>query len=214
MTAVDLIIFDFDGTLVDTGKDIVQSVNYTLRELSIAEKTSEEIIAYIGEGVQKLIEKSIGSENREEYEIAKGIFMKYYGEHLLDNTILYPGVTEVLQHFESKRKWIVTNKLHAFTTIIAERLQVTYFFDGILGRDSISFAKPDARVVHGILKRYGIPKDRTVVVGDGIFDIEMAKNAGVWSCAFLNGFGERETLLRLNPDFSYRNITELMALFC
>jgi phosphoglycolate phosphatase len=214
MTAVDLLIFDFDGTLVDTGEDLVETVNYTLRTLGFPGKTFAEIVGYIGEGVSRLLERSLGVENLERHEEAKGIFMKYYSEHLLDNTRLYPGVMEILRHFEAKRKWIVTNKTYAFTAIIAERLKVIHFFDGIIGRDCYSFAKPDARLVEGILERYGIQKDRTLVVGDGLHDIEMAKNTGVWSCAFLNGLGAREALLRLRPDFFIESIVELKTLFC
>jgi phosphoglycolate phosphatase len=214
MTAVDLMIFDFDGTLVDTGEDLANSVNHTLRAFNLAEKPFHEIMSYIGEGVRRLLEKSLGPGNCDNLEEAKEIFMGYYSKHLLDHTRLYPGVMEVLRHFASKPKWIVTNKTFTFTELIARRLEILHDFEGIIGIDSIAVAKPDAEVVQSIIERYGIQSDRTVVVGDGVQDIEMAKNAGAWSCAFLNGLGTRETLMRLRPDFCCESIEELKGLFC
>ncbi len=214
MVVVDLMVFDFDGTLVDTGRDIVKAVNFTLRSLGLPERPYEEAIGFIGDGVQRLLERSLGEEKKTLYAEAQKIFLAYYGDHLLDTTSLYTGVDDVLRHFEAKKKWIVTNKLYEFTTRIAGALQIHGYFDGIMGRDSTPYAKPDARLLKGLMERYGVSRERTVVFGDGVHDMGMARNAGAWGCAFLGGLGDRKELLRQCPDFACENILELKTLFC
>jgi phosphoglycolate phosphatase len=214
MIAVDLMVFDFDGTLVDTGEDIVRAVNFTLRSLGLPERPYEEAIGFIGDGLQLLMERSLGEEKKKLYSEARTIFLKYYGEHLLDTTGLYPGVDDVLRHFHAKKKWIVTNKLYEFTIRIAGALRIHGYFDGIMGRDSTPYAKPDARILKGLMERYGVSRERTVVVGDGVHDMGMARNAGAWGCAFLSGLGDRKELLNRRPDFTCENILELKTLFC
>jgi phosphoglycolate phosphatase len=214
MLRVDLMVFDFDGTLADTGRDIVQAVNVTLRTLGLPERPYEEAIGFIGDGVQLLLERSLGEEKMGLYAEARKIFLTYYGEHLLDTTGLYDGVEEVLGHFEAKKKWIVTNKLYAFTVKIAETLGIRRCFEGIIGRDSTPYAKPDARLLRGLMTRYDVSGERTVVIGDGIHDLIMAGSAGAWGCAFLNGLGDRKKLLRHSPDFACEHILELKTFFC
>jgi len=211
---VDLMVFDFDGTLADTGRDIVQAVNVTLRSLGLPERPYEEAVGFIGDGIQLLLERSLGENQKGRYAEARDIFLTYYGDHLLDTTGLYDGVEEVLGHFEAKKKWIVTNKLHAFTVKIAEALGIRKYFEGIIGRDSTPYTKPDARLLGGVMKRHGVSGERTVVIGDGIYDLMMAASAGAWGCAFLNGLGDRRKLLHQNPDFTCERIRELKTLFC
>jgi len=213
MVAVDLMVFDFDGTLVDTGKDIIRAVNFTLRSLGLPERSYEEGIGFIGDGLQHLLERSLGEENKKLYEEARDIFSVHYGDHLLDTTGLYAGVDDVLRHFEAKKKWIVTNKRYAFTVRIAEALQIRGYFEGIMGRDSTPYVKPDARLLEGLMRRHGVSRERTVVIGDGVHDMGMARNAGAWGCAYLCGLGDRVELLRQCPDFACEDILELKTLF-
>jgi len=213
MVFVDLMVFDFDGTLADTGKDIVASVNFTLQSLGMPGRPYEEVIGFIGDGVRTLIERSLGPEKGHLYPEALEVFRAHYREHLLEASRLYPGVDDVLRHFAEKKKWIVTNKSYEFTVKIAEALGIQRFFEGIIGRDSLPYAKPDARVLQGIMEKDGARKERTVVIGDGPQDIRMAKNAGVWGCACLGGLGHREALLHERPDFSCESIMELKAMF-
>ncbi|OPY13814.1 MAG: Phosphoglycolate phosphatase [Syntrophus sp. PtaB.Bin001] len=213
MKSVELMVFDFDGTLVDTGKDLVNSVNHTLKQLSLAILPEKKIISFIGDGVQKLIERSLGQSFPGCFEEAMEIFDKYYTEHLLDSTKLYPGIKEVLRHFDEKRKIIITNKRHHFTVQITDALHITNYFDEIVGADSRPYRKPDSRLVETFIEKYRVPQGKTIVVGDGINDVLLAKNAGVISCAFLNGLGSREDLLSLNPDYTCEEMNDLIKLF-
>lgn len=214
MTEIDLMIFDFDGTLVSSGEDLATSVNYTLETLGIPTLETEKIIGFVGDGTGKLIERSLGSNFNDRFDEAMAIFMPHYSEHMLDTTTLYPGVLEVLKHFQYKKKLILTNKHYSFTLRMAEELKIADYFDDIIGADSTPHKKPDSRLIPPLLKRFRAGQDRTVIIGDGINDIILAKNAEVLSCAFLSGLDSRDDLLSLKPDFSCEDMLELKELFC
>ena len=214
MKRIDLMIFDFDGTLVNSGGDIVASVNYTLKNLGIPMMETETIVGFVGDGVQKLIEMSLGRDFQDRFAKAMEIFTGYYAEHMLDTTTFYPGVPEVLQHFRDKKKVIITNKRYRFTTAIAEAMDIKKYFDDIIGADSTPYKKPDSRLLSPLLERFCLGHDQTVVIGDGVNDILLARTTGVLSCAFLNGLGQRDALLLERPDFVYEDISELRSLFC
>jgi phosphoglycolate phosphatase len=214
MRKVELMVFDFDGTLVDSSTDLTSSVNYALGVLNLPILEKETVVRFVGDGVKKLIERSLGSENHNRLDRAFDIFRLHYAEHLLDTTRLYRGVTEVLENYNNVKKLIVTNKLYSYTLAIAEGLNIVKYFDDIIGMDSYSYRKPDARLISPLLRRFGAGRDKTVVVGDGENDIKLARNGGVISCAVLNGFGNRENLLHLDPDYRCENIRELKNLFC
>lgn len=213
MQGIDLMVFDFDGTLVRSGKDLAASVNHTLKKLGLSVLPEDHIIGYIGDGVNKLIARSLGDAFPGKFDEALSIFMDYYEEHLLDTTDLYPGVIEVLEHFKSKKKVIITNKLYTFTLKMTDELNITGFFDEIIGMDSREFNKPDARLILPIIKKSRTEVRRTVVIGDGDNDVLLAKNAGTISCALLNGLGSREKLLALQPDYQCEDIRILTEVF-
>ena len=128
MKEVDFVIFDFDGTLVSTGTDLVAAVNYTLGQLGYRLKQEDEIIAFVGDGVAKLIERTLGHDGLEHYPEAIKIFSSYYSEHLLDNTALCPGAEAVLKYFQHKDKVILTNKRYNFTMAISHGLGIEKYF--------------------------------------------------------------------------------------
>ncbi|MCD6153194.1 MAG: HAD-IA family hydrolase [Syntrophobacterales bacterium] len=210
---IDLMIFDFDGTLVDSGNDLATAVNHTLRTLGIPVLEKDRIIEFVGDGVRKLIERSLGDAFHDKFDEALDIFMSYYDKHLLDTTGLYPGVLETLDYFRIKKKVIVTNKLYSFTLKIAKGLKIAQYFDDIIGANSSPYKKPDPRVIRPLMKKYGVEDKRTVVIGDGNNDVLVAKNTGVLSCAMLNGLGNKDELLQLKPDYFCENIKELKNLF-
>ena len=214
MRNVDLIIFDFDGTLVETGTDLVQSVNFMLKTLHLKDRAEKEIISFIGDGINNLIEKALGQDNAEYQEKALDIFTQYYGEHLLDNTKLCPYAEDVLINYQDKAKIILTNKRHKFTLAIAQGLNIEKYFVEIIGADSTPYRKPDSRVVDYVLNKYGTAKGKTVIIGDGVNDIIVAKKTGILSCAYLNGLGNRQELLSLNADYYVENLLEVNTLFC
>jgi len=123
-------------------------------------------------------------------------------------------VEAILAHFHNKKKIILTNKRHHFTVAITDALHLTHYFDEIIGADSRPYKEPDRRLVQPLLDFYGVLPEEAVVVGDGINDVLVAKNAGMISCAFLNGLGSREELLSLEPDFICEDLFDLTQYFC
>jgi phosphoglycolate phosphatase len=214
MKPIDLMIFDLDGTLVTSGRDIAASVNYALASLGLPTYEQDIILEFIGDGVKKLVERSLGEAAQDRFEEALNIFSRHYEEHMLDSTVPYPGVKEALRHFQDKKKVILTNKRYRFAAGLCDALQLTGCFDEILGADSTPYIKPDARLVGPLLARYRVQPERTVVIGDGVNDVLLAKNAGCLSCAILNGLTDREKLLALEPDDVCEAISEITERYC
>lgn len=213
MKKIDLMIFDFDGTLVSTGDDLAESINYTLRTLHLEQKSKNEIIGFVGDGISKLIERALGQGALSLHEKAMKIFTEYYDRNLLKNTVLCPHVEDVLKYYENKKKIILTNKRHTFTIKIAQGLNIDKYFAEILGIDSLPFSKPDRRITEFLLDKYTFSKENTVIVGDGINDILAARNGGVMSCACLNGLGNRNDLLNMKADYYCEDLLEITSLF-
>ncbi len=214
MKSVALMIFDLDGTLVTSGNDIAAAINHMLTVLGKPTLPPAEIMGLVGDGVEKLVQEAIGDAYSSRFHEALTIFSSYYAAHILDGTDLYPGVAEVLEHFQDKNKVIITNKRIQFTREITDALNISRYFEEIIGADSTSYKKPDARLLRPLLDKFGVGGAETVVIGDGINDILLAKNTGAISCALLGGLSLKETLQELNPDFLCNDIREVKELFC
>ena len=213
MKKVDLMIFDFDGTIADTGADLVSSINHTLTAMRLNPRPSEEILSFVGDGVKKLIEKSLGENYKGRLEEAMSIFSGHYEKHLMDQTVLCPHIEDVLKYFNHKMKVILTNKHYHLTLTIAHALHIDRYFMEVVGADTTPFQKPDLRVVEYLLTKYNADPRKTVIIGDGVNDIAVAKYAGILSCAYLNGLGNRQTLLRMEADFYCEDLMEINSLF-
>jgi phosphoglycolate phosphatase len=213
MKHIELMIFDLDGTLVNSGGDIVASVNYTLKSLDIPTKSQEEILTFVGDGVNKMIERALGKDIQHLFDRAMDIFSDYYAGHMLDTTCLCDSVIEVLDHFHDRKKVIITNKRRYFTLKMTDALGISKYFEEIIGAESTPYIKPDPRLFIPLLKRVHAVYNDTVVVGDGVNDIMLAKNTGVLSCALLNGLTRRDILLALDPDYACEGLRELIKIF-
>jgi len=206
-------IFDLDGTLASTGDDLVNSVNHALGVLKIDKKSKEKIISFVGDGVNKLMERALGRDNIQYHKEAMKIFTDYYGQHYLENTGLNPHVEEVLKNFANKKKIVLTNKRYDFASKIIKGLKIEKYFAEIIGINSTEFSKPDRRIIEYLLDKYGAVKEKTIIIGDGVNDILVAKNSGILSCAYLNGLGNRNDLLKLKADYYCEDLLEINSLF-
>jgi haloacid dehalogenase superfamily, subfamily IA, variant 1 with third motif having Dx(3-4)D or Dx(3-4)E len=213
MKKVDLMIFDFDGTLVSSNTDLAQAINFTLNALDLKGRPEEEIISFVGDGINHLIEKALGQDHIQYREKAILIFSDYYTKHLLDNTRLCPHAEDVLKNFKDKLKVILTNKRFKFTLAIAQGLNIQNYFTEIIGADSTPYQKPDRRLIDYLLNKYGIAKKNTVIIGDGVNDIAIAKNSGIMSCVYLNGLGKRQDLLSLKAEYYCDDLSAINLLF-
>ncbi len=201
MKKVKLIIFDLDGTLADSKKDIAAGVNYTLGRLGMPALANRAIYGFIGDGSWQLIERALGDGRAEDIGGALKIFRDYYSRHLTVTTKLYPGVRKMLEYFKDKKKTVVTNKFESYSYKMLGDLNALKYFDMILGSDSVERCKPDPLPLIKTMDKLGIAPQDTVMVGDGVNDILAAKNAGVASCAVGYGLESRERLMSCKPDF-------------
>jgi phosphoglycolate phosphatase len=211
-TPVDLMIFDLDGTLIESKWDIAQSVNFTLAELGLPERPIEEIFGFVGDGVKRLLRLAVGEENQTRFEEALKVFRGHYLEHCLDRTSFYPGIEPMLQHFAHKDKAIATNKSIEYTRVILNGLGPQHF-RYMVGGDNGFGLKPEPDMLLHIMERVGVPKDRTVLVGDSTNDINGGHNAGIRVCAVGYGMGNRAKMEACQPDWFIETPEQLMEIF-
>jgi len=209
MTDIDVIFFDVDGTLVDSRKDIVKAINYTLRKLGLKERPGGQIVSYIGTGVKDLVKKSLGSENADLSDEAFKMFSDYYLAHATDESKLYPHVKETLEHFKTKRKFVLTNRYKRFADITLRGLGISDYFEDIIGGDDENCLKPSRCVLDGFFKKLKINKARAMMIGDMTIDIMTGKNSGIKTCWVTYGLGKAEDVIPIKPDYIVDDIIKL-----
>ncbi len=210
--AVDLLIFDLDGTLVDTRRDLVNAVNFALRQLGKNEVEVDTVTGYVGDGVRKLLERVLGDAAKIELETAHLHFRSYYHEHITDFSQPYPSIREILEHFAYKQKAILTNKPQEFTETLLRRLDIDRYFAKVIGGQPGLKLKPDPEAIFKILHHFDLPASRALIIGDGENDILVGKAAKIVTCAVAYGFRPVEKLLALQPDFVIAAPAELIGM--
>ena len=204
---MDLIIYDLDGTLVDSLDDIADSVNRTLARFGLPQLPPNEVRRYVGSGARHLIRALIPSTASFD-EIFK-FFLDDYDRHLLDKTTLYPGVAATLEHFSDKRQAVISNKPTGLSVKILQGLKVDHFFSAIRGGDSGFPLKPDPAAILQLLEKFKIKADRALIVGDSPVDIEAGKKAGIKTCAVTYGLRDKAELIAAQPDLLLNRIDQL-----
>src|ERR1044071_4775415 len=177
--AVDLLMFDLDGTLADTGRDIADAVNHTRAHFNLPGLPDVFVYSQVGHGVEYLLRHSVPEEAPDRFPEIMRVFLDHYERHLLDATALYPGVIETLQHFSAKKKVVVSSKMHRFTMAILRGLDIADRFDAILGGDSVGEKKPHPALLHHVLRRFDLPPERAAIIGDGDTNVQAGKAASV-----------------------------------
>ncbi len=190
---VKTLIFDLDGTLVDTSRDITEAINYAIKPLGIRPLTVEETIGLVGEGITRLIEKVLGEKTGYRDETI-GRFLDYYSRNLTRYSHLYRGVKETLQRLGDYKKVVVSNKREALSRRLLEELGIASFFDHILGSDSTPEKKPSPMPVLKALELTGAAPEEALMIGDSNLDIQAAHAAGVRVVAVLYGYRPYEKL--------------------
>lgn len=208
---MSLVIFDLDGTLIDSKLDLVHSVNASRANMGLGPISEELVSSYVGNGAPVLMRRALGPE-ASEAEVARGLeyFLSYYRAHMLDNTRLYPGVREALDRLlaSGAKMAVLTNKPVRFSRSLVEGLGLSGHFFQIYGGNSFEQKKPDPIGIETLRSESGAARESTVMVGDSAVDVRTARNAGVVSCGVLYGF-QPETFAEEPPDLLVNTMPEL-----
>ena len=214
-----LLIFDLDGTLIDSRIDLANSVNAMLRQYGRHELPIEVIATYVGDGAPTLVRRALGDPDDETFlQQALAFFLAYYREHKLDNTQLYAGVREALTAISCdpdgtpRKLAILSNKPVNPSRQIAQALGLADFFLQIYGGNSFSTKKPDPLGAQRLLDENGCTAEQALLIGDTDIDVLTARNAGLWSCGVNYGFAPH-TLETAPPDILLDHPSELAQLF-
>ena len=213
MKKISLIVYDFDGTLVDTFADIAGSVNLALTEMGLNPLDKKTIRGNIGSGMFNLMTRSLMESGCNDIETSVLLFQKHYSHHLLDNTNFYPNGKETVEYFFDKTNAILSNKPISFIEKILKALSFSKPFDSIIGGDSLDVKKPDPKGLLLMMNKFNCPPKKTLMVGDSAIDIETGKHAGVITCGVTYGLGNLDSLTNSNPDYLIDNLSQLKSLF-
>ncbi len=210
---IRLLIFDLDGTLIDSQRDLANSVNAMLRHFERPELSPEVIARYIGDGAPMLIRRALGDPDDGGYfREALEYFLQYYREHKLDHTHLYPGVPELLDALRDSGRprllAILSNKPVNPSRQIVEGLGLRQHFFQIYGGNSFATKKPDPLGAQTLLQEAGAKPEEAVLIGDSEIDVLTARNAGMYACGVRYGF-RPETLNLSPPDVLVDTTAEL-----
>jgi len=205
------LIFDLDGTLIDSKLDLALSVNAALVEVGRKPLLHEQIYGYVGQGSLKLVEQALGDgADPKEVEHGHEFFLAYYRAHMLDHTAAYPGVLEGLAALDGRPMAVLTNKPTQFSREILAGLGLAKRFRAIYGGNSFERKKPDPMGVFVIAADFGIAAEDLMLVGDSEIDVQTARNAGSWVCGVTYGFGSAG-LVKCPPDLLLDSLAELPA---
>ena len=208
---VRALVFDLDGTLIDSKLDLALSIDATLKHMGRASLPHELIYSYVGNGAAVLVRRALGDAVTDaEAEQGHRFFLAYYREHMLDNTVTYPGVREALEALGHHPMAVLTNKPVRFSEKILEGLRIASHFRYVYGGNSFETKKPDPEGMHTILRAFEIEPRQAMLVGDSDVDVRTARNAGVWACGVSYGLG-LESMRAHPPDLMLDNLAELPA---
>lgn len=208
-SSVRVLIFDLDGTLIDSKLDLANSINAMLQHMGRAQLSNEKIYSLVGNGAPVLVRRALG-EGATDPEADQGLsfFLSYYRTHMLDNTVTYPGVREALKLLENHPMAVLTNKPVRFSQAIIDGLGLGRYFRFVYGGNSFEKKKPNPMGVEILLRELTATPGEAMMVGDSEVDVQTARNAGIWACGVSYGLGT-EGLRVHPPDIMLDSLTEL-----
>jgi phosphoglycolate phosphatase len=218
---IRLLVFDLDGTLIDSRLDLIHSVNATLRHFNRPELEGQIIASYVGDGAPALVSRALGDADEILHREALQYFLGYYRLHKLDHTTVYEGIPEMLalladanaQRANDLQRLmaILSNKPVNPSRDIVHAFGLSDFFVHIYGGNSFATKKPDPLGVTHILQETGVPADEALMIGDSSVDVLTGQNAGLWTCGVNYGFAPH-TLAQVPPDVLIESPRELAEL--
>ncbi len=208
MNNIKLVIFDFDGVLADSARDIAGAIQATQKQYNHRIMEEDEIIKYVGFGAKYLVDNTLKGSGKQELEWYK----KYYEEHAAVYTTLYPGVKEFLLHVNAKqgKMCVVSNKPEILVKKILQILGVYDYFDTVYGPESLTKMKPDPEGLIMCMKKNNTDASQTIMVGDSYSDILAGKACNTHTCGVLYGIGDPEKLKNVNADIYVNSLIEIL----
>ena len=218
--SIKLVIFDLDGTLIDSRLDLVHSVNAALRHIHRPGLPEDVIASYVGDGAPILIQRALGGEAVDEALVRKGLefFLSYYREHKLDHTTVYDGVRDALAGIQRsgngvpRKLAILTNKPVNPSRAIVDALGLGSYFSQVYGGNSFATKKPEPEGALKLLSESGVRPEHAAIIGDSHVDVRTGRNAGLWTVAVTYGFAPH-TLEAEEPDITVDTPQELSKVF-
>jgi phosphoglycolate phosphatase len=218
--SIRLVIFDLDGTLIDSRLDLVHSVNAALRHIARPELPDDVIASYVGDGAPILIQRALRAEAADEALVRRGLefFLSYYREHKLDHTTVYPGIAQALSAIQgssnggTRKLAVLTNKPVNPSRAIVDALGMGQFFAQVYGGNSFATKKPDPEGARRLLEENGVKPEQAAIVGDSHVDVRTGRNAGMWTVGVTYGFAPH-TLESEASDVLVDTAEELAAVF-
>lgn len=209
----ELLIFDLDGTLIDSKRDLADSVNAMRVHLGEPPLADETVYSYVGNGAPVLVRRALPGREEEEIERGLRFFLEYYRDHMLDATTLYPGIREGLDQLLAAdvKMAVLTNKPVRFSEHLIKGLGLEGHFFRIYGGNSFEEKKPHPKGIELLMEESGIGRSETIMVGDSAVDVMTARNAQVRACGVSWGF-QPETFAAAPPDFVIDEMSELVGM--
>ena len=221
-TSKKVIIFDLDGTLVDSVPDLASAINAMLADLKRPDFSEETIRHWVGNGAQTLVKRALSGDvkidetiSKNFFEKALALFLSHYHDHLAQKTRLYPGVVSTLEYLKQQdyRLTIVTNKPIVFVEPLLKGLQIEHYFEHCLGGDSLERKKPDPLPLTYLCETLNVTVDEAVMIGDSKNDILAANAANMESIGVTYGYNYGEPITHFGPTAVVDELTELKAYF-
>lgn len=217
--ALELIVFDLDGTLINSAPDLVEAVNYALTELNKPTHSQASIQQWIGNGADVLVKRSLVGDWHVEsepvdFEAAFALFKTYYAAHDWVHSRLYDGTLETLQALKNLgfKLACVTNKTARFTNPLMETAGLAPYFDFIASDDTFEAMKPEPLPLLETAKRFNVLPENALMIGDSINDITAGKRAGFKTIAVSYGYAGQYTMADLNADYTVNAMSEIVDL--
>jgi phosphoglycolate phosphatase len=212
LSTVRALIFDLDGTLIDSKFDLIRSVNAMLQEMGREQLHEDTISGYIGHGAPQLVAQALSNNSTQpERERALKFFLAYYEDHKMDSTCAYPGVPEALEELAAFPMAILTNKPVRVSVRILEELGLARYFRAVYGGNSFDTKKPDPFGAETILREFGAAPAEAILIGDSEVDVQTARNAGTLAAAVNYGFGTHDRATH-PADIYLDRLTDLLPL--
>jgi len=213
--SIKLLLFDLDGTLIDSRTDLVNAVNAMLRSFRRNELPADVIATYIGDGAPMLVRRALGDPADERFlNEAVQAFLGFYRQHMLDTTHVYDGIPEALISLlrEGRRMAVLTNKPVIPSRAIVDALGLGKFFSQVYGGNSFPTKKPDPIGAVQLMREFDARPEETLMIGDSSNDVLTGRNSGMWTCGCTYGFSP-QTLVQTPPDVLVDHPSELPLIF-